>query len=147
MRLVVRNRLGAAAAGMGRHYGSGFFGSLGRKLLSAGFRKEINVAKKANLSQKLADVIVNGAKTAGEKLGKKGGKRLGAVVRKKLTNTFAAPPPRPKKRPREGPATTKTRNSNGRFTKWHDDKGLTAAKRRKFDRFINHRVGSGIILQ
>ena len=145
MRLVVRNRLGTAAAGMGRHRGSGFFGSLGRKLLSAGFKKVINVATKANLSQKLADVVVNGAKKTGEKLGKKAGKRLGTVVQKKVANKFVAPP-RAKKRPREGPATTKTRNNDGRFTKRHDGEGLTA-KRRKFDRFINHRIGSGIVLQ
>ena len=44
--------------------------SIGRKLFSPGLKKVINVASKANLHQKLADVVVNGAKSGGQKLEK-----------------------------------------------------------------------------
>ncbi len=98
MRLVIRNRRGAAAGGMGRYRGSGFFGSLARKLFSAGVKGVINVASKANLQQKLADAVVNGAKSAGQNLGKRAGVKLGSIARKKIGRTFApsaAPPPPP----------------------------------------------------
>ena len=129
MRLVIRSRRGAAAGGMGRYHGSGFFGSLARKLFSAGVKKVINVASKANLQQKLADVVVNGAKSAGQSLGKRAGVKLGSIARKKIGRTFAPPPP-PSKRPK--PASRRRPAYN--------------AKRRRLDSFINHR-GSGIILQ
>ena len=69
MRLVIRNRRGSAAAGLHRYHGSGLFGSIGRKLFSSGLKKVINVATKANLPQKIANVVVNGAQSAGQKLG------------------------------------------------------------------------------
>lgn len=141
MRLIVRSRAGAAASGLGRYHrsaiGSGIFGSLARKLFSAGFKKVINVASKANLSQKIADTVVNGAKSAGEKLGKKAGKKLGAVVRKKVVNKFT-----PKKRSREGSAKP---YSNGFAIPQRIQGGESSAKRKRYDSLIN--TGSGIILQ
>ena len=65
MRLVIQNRRGATASGLSRYRGEGIFSSIGRKLFSSGLRKVITVASKANLPQKIADVVVNGAKTGG----------------------------------------------------------------------------------
>ena len=75
MRLVIRNRRGSAAAGLHRYHGSGLFGSIGRKLFSSGLKKVINVATKANLPQKIANVVVDGAQSAGQKLGKTVGEK------------------------------------------------------------------------
>lgn len=76
MRLVIRNRYGSAAGGLRRYRGSGIFSSIGRKLFSSGLKKVINVATKANLPQKIANVVVNGAQSAGQKFGKTVGKKL-----------------------------------------------------------------------
>ena len=65
MRLVVRNRYGSAGGVLRRYNGSEIFISIGRKLFSSGLKKVINVASKANLPQKIADVVVNGAKFGG----------------------------------------------------------------------------------
>ena len=118
---------------MGRYHGSGVFGSLACKLFSAGFKKVINVASKANLQQKLADVVVNGAKSAGQSLGKRAGTKLGSIARKKIVNKIV------RKRPR--PAAAAAAATHPRSSSSNDD-----AKRRRLDRFINHQ-GSGIILQ
>ena len=135
MRLVIRNRPGAAASGMGRYpRGSGILGSLARKLFSTGFRKVINVASKANLQQKLANVVVNGARSAGQSLGKRAGAKLGSVVRKKVVNKII-----PKKRFRKAAAAAAA-------PKRPRQQRQDEAKRRRLDRFINHQ-GSGILLQ
>ena len=63
MRLVIRNRYGSAAGGLRRYRGSGIFSSIGRKLFSSGLKKVINVATKANLPQKIANIVVIGAQT------------------------------------------------------------------------------------
>ena len=61
MRLVIKTRYGSAAGGLRQYNGRGIFSSIGRKLFSAGLKKVINVATKANLPQKLADAVVNRA--------------------------------------------------------------------------------------
>ena len=83
MRLVIHNRQGATASGLRRYRGEGIFSSIGRKLFSSGLKKVINVASKANLPQKIADVVVNGAKSGGEKLGTLAGKKLTQTIIKK----------------------------------------------------------------
>ena len=87
MRLVIRNRYGSAAGGLRRYNGSGIFSSIGRKLFSSGLKKVINVATKANLPQKIANVVVNGAQSAGQKFGKTVGEKLGKVAGEKVANT------------------------------------------------------------
>ena len=84
MRLVIRNRYGSAAGGLRRYNGSGIFSSIGRKLFSSGLKKVINVATKANLPQKIANVVVNGAQSAGEKIGKTAGKKVAKFAGEKL---------------------------------------------------------------
>ena len=84
MRLVIRNRYGSAAGGLRRYNGSGIFSSIGRKLFSSGLKKVINVASKANLPQKIADVVVNGAKTAGQKIGKTAGQKVAKFAGDKI---------------------------------------------------------------
>ena len=88
MRLVIRNRYGSAAGGLHRYNGSGMFSSIGRKLFSSGLKKVINVATKANLPQKIANVVVNGAQSAGQKFGKTVGEKLGKVAGEKVANTL-----------------------------------------------------------
>ena len=44
-------------------------------MFSSGLKKVINVASKANLQQKIADVVVNGAKSVGQKIGKTAGQK------------------------------------------------------------------------
>ena len=83
MRLVIRTRLGAAASGLRRYRGEGIFSSIGRKLFSYGLKKVINVAAKANLPQKIANVVVNGAQSGGEKIGTLAGEKLTRVILKK----------------------------------------------------------------
>ena len=83
MRLVIRTRLGAAASGLRRYRGEGIFSSIGRKLFSSGLKKVINVAAKANLPQKIANVVVNGAQSGGEKIGTLAGEKLTRVILKK----------------------------------------------------------------
>ena len=85
MRLIINSRQGSTAGGLSRYNGSGLFGSIGRKLFSSGLKKVINAATKANLPQKLANVVVNGAKSAGEKFGKAAGEKLGKAAGKKLS--------------------------------------------------------------
>ena len=84
MRLVIRNRYGSAAGGLRRYNGSGILSSIGRKLFSSGLKKVINVATKANLPQKIANVVVNGAQSAGEKIGKTAGKKVAKFAGEKL---------------------------------------------------------------
>jgi len=83
MRLVIQNRHGATASGLRRYRGEGIFSSIGRKLFSSGLKKVITVASKANLPQKIADVVVNGAKTGGEKLGILAGEKLTQTILRK----------------------------------------------------------------
>ena len=84
MRLVIRNRYGSAAGGLRRYTGSGIFSSIGRKLFSSGLKKVINVASKANLPQKIADFAVNGAQSAGQKIGKTAGQKVTRFAGDKL---------------------------------------------------------------
>ena len=139
MRLVIRTRGRTAAGGMGRYQrsaiGSGVFGSLARKVFSAGFKKVINAATKANLPQKIADAAVNGAKSAGEHLGKKAGNKLGQVVREKVVKRLT-----PLKRSAATSGSSLWLPSSGRGNL------QSSAKHAKYDRLINH-IGSGIILQ
>ena len=76
MRLIIYTRQGTAASGLKRYRGEGIFSSIGRKLFSSGLKKVINVATKANLPQKIANAVVNGAQSTGEKLGKVAGEKL-----------------------------------------------------------------------
>ena len=84
MRLIIRSRLGSTAGGLRRYNGSGIFSSIGRKLFSSGLKKVINVAKEANLPQKIANAVVNGAHTTGEALAKAAGEKLAKVAAKNL---------------------------------------------------------------
>ena len=88
MRLVIRNRYGSAAGGLRRYNGSGIFGSIGRKLFSSGLKKVINVASKANLPQNLAIVVVNEAKSAGQKIGKTAGQKVGKFASDKFQSAI-----------------------------------------------------------
>ena len=92
MRLIIHTRQGAAASGLRRYRGEGIFSSIGRKLFSSGLKKAINVATKANLPQKIANAVVNGAQSAGEKLGKTTGEKLSRVIVKKIAKKRPAPP-------------------------------------------------------
>ena len=92
MRLVIRTRQGAAASGLRRYRGEGIFSTIGRKLFSSGLKKVINVATKANLPQKIANVVVNGAQSGGEKLGKLAGEKLTHVILKKTKKRKEATP-------------------------------------------------------
>ena len=95
MRLVIQNRRGSTAGGLRRYTGAGLFSSIGRKLFSSGLKKVINVATKANLPQKIANVVVNGAQSAGQKFGKTvgqkltkfAGEKLGKVAGEKVANS------------------------------------------------------------
>ena len=122
MKLVIQNRQGATASGLRRYRGEGIFRSIGRKLFSSGLKKVINVASKANLPQKIADVVVNGAKTGGEKLGTLAGEKLTQTILEK------------KKRKRPSPIDTssKEKTQNSKQSKLD------------IDRLIN---GSGIIIE
>ena len=84
MRLVIKNRYGSTAGGLRRYNGSGIFSSIGRKLFSSGLKKVINVASKANISQKVADAVVNGAKSVGQKLGKTAGQKVAKFADDKI---------------------------------------------------------------
>ena len=88
MRLVIKNRYGSTAGGLRRYNGSGIISSIGRKLFSSGLKKVINAASKANISQKVADAVVNGAKSVGQKLGKTAGQKAAKVGGNKLRTLF-----------------------------------------------------------
>ena len=92
MRLVIHNRKGATASGLRRYRGEGIFSSIGRKLFSSGLKKVINVASKANLPQKIADVVVNGAKSGGEKLETLAGEKLTQKILMKKRLSFPIDP-------------------------------------------------------
>jgi len=92
MKLVIQNRQGATASGLRRYKGRGIFSSIGRKLFSSGLKKVITVASKANLPQKIADVVVNGAKTGGEKLGTLAGEKLTQTILRKKGKRKRSPP-------------------------------------------------------
>ena len=87
MRLAFRNRYGSAAGGLYQYRGSGMFSSIGRKWFSSGLKKVINVATKANLPQKIANTVVNGAQSVGENFGKAVSEKLGKVAGEKVVNT------------------------------------------------------------
>lgn len=74
--LVIDSRAGSTAAGLNRYNGEGLFGSIGRKLFASGFKKVINAATRAKLPQKIANAVVNGAQSAGQKIGQSAGKKL-----------------------------------------------------------------------
>ena len=85
MRLIINSRQGATAGGRLRRYnGSGIFSSIGRKLFSSGMKKALLGKATENLSQKVADLVVDGAQAVGKKLGKTVGKKLGSAARKRL---------------------------------------------------------------
>ena len=67
--------------------GSGIFSSIGRKLFSSGLKKVINIATKANLPQKIANTVVNGAQSVGENFGKTVSEKLGKVAGEKVVDT------------------------------------------------------------
>jgi len=92
MRLVIQNRHGATASGLRRYKGEGIFSSIERKLFSSGLKKVITVASKVNLPQKIADVVVNGAKTGGEKLGTLAGEKLTQTILRKKGKRKRSPP-------------------------------------------------------
>ena len=85
MRLIINSRQGATAGGLRRYNGSGIFSSIGRKLFSSGMKKALLGKATENLSQKVADLVVDGAQAVGKKLGKTVGKKLGSVARKRLS--------------------------------------------------------------
>ena len=122
MKLIIQNRQGATASGLRRYKGEGIFSSIGRKLFSSGLKKVITVASKANLPQKIADVVVNGAKTGGEKLGTLAGEKLTQTILDK------------KKRKRPSPFDTSSKEKTQSSKKLKLD----------VDRLIN---GSGIIIE
>ena len=122
MKLIIQNRQGATASGLKRYRSEGIFSSIGRKLFSSGLKKVITVASKANLPQKIADVVVNGAKTGGEKLGTLAGEKLTQTILKK------------KKRKRPSPIDTSSKEKTQSSKKSKLD----------IDRLIN---GSGIIIE
>ena len=88
MSLVIRNRYGSAAGDLRRYNGSGIFGSIGRKLFSSGWKKVINDALNANLPQKIADPVVNGAKSVGQKIGKTAGQKAAKFAGDKFRSTI-----------------------------------------------------------
>ena len=92
MRLVIHNRQGATTSGLRRYRGEGIFSSIGRKLFSSGLKKVITVASNVNLPQKIADVVVNGAKTGGEKLGTLAGEKLTQTILRKKGKRKRSPP-------------------------------------------------------
>ena len=159
-RLVVRNRGRTAAGGLGRHprssIGSGVFGDLARKVFSGGFKKLISVAHQAGIPQKIADLAVNGARSAGEHLGRKAGRKLGDVVaRNKVLKKIAAPiiaAPAQKKKKKKPPSQSRgasqhPRNrSSGKKRPRQQSSSTRGGKRSRYDRLINHR-GSGIVLE
>ena len=91
MRLVIQNHRGATASGLKRYRGEGIFSSIGRKLFSSGLKKVITIASKANLPQKIADIVVNGSKTGGEKLGTLAGEKLTQTILKKKKKKRSPP--------------------------------------------------------
>ena len=101
MRLVIRNRYGSAAGGLRRYNGSGIFSSIGRKLFSSGLKKVINVATEANLPQKLADAVVNGAQSAGQKIGKAAGQKAAKVGGNKVRSFINEKIPKSVKKKRQ----------------------------------------------
>ena len=74
--LVIDSRAGSTAAGLNRYNGEGLFSSIGRKLFASGFKKVINAATRSKLPQKIANAVVNGAQSAGQKIGQSAGKKL-----------------------------------------------------------------------
>ena len=89
MRVIIRNRQGKAAAGLGRYTGSAIFETIGRKLLSSGLKKAIKATVNDNLPQNVANVIVDGTrsltKLAGETADKEA-KKIAEIAEKNLKN-------------------------------------------------------------
>ena len=87
MRVIIRNRQGKAAAGLGRYTGSAIFETIGRKLLSSGLKKAIKATVNDNLPQNVANVIVDGTrsltKLAGETANKEA-KKIAEIAEKIL---------------------------------------------------------------
>jgi hypothetical protein len=133
MRLVIRNRRGSTAGGLRRYNGSGLFSSIGRKLFSSGLKKVINVATKANLPQKIANVVVNGAQSAGQKFGKTVGQKLTKFAGEKLGEVAG-----------EKVADTVKETLKRKFTPVEQQVASPPSKQTKID--INHLInGSGIV--
>ena len=108
MRVIIRNRQGKAAAGLGRYTGSAILESIGRKLLSSGVKKLIKATVNDNLPQNVANVIVDGtrslAKLVGEssskeaiKIAKLAEKNLKKIKRKVEEEELIVPPSKHRK--------------------------------------------------
>ena len=108
MRVIIRNRQGKAAAGLGRYTGSAILESIGRKLLSSGVKKLIKATVNDNLPQNVANVIVDGtrslAKLVGEssskeaiKIAKLAEKNLKKIKRKVEEEQLIVPPSKQRK--------------------------------------------------
>ena len=134
MRLVIQNRRGSTAGGLRRYNGSGLFSSIGRKLFSSGLKKVINVATKANLPQKIANVVVNGAQSAGQKFGKTVGQKLTKFAGEKLGKVAG-----------EKVANTVKETLKRKFSPAEQQVAIPPPKQAKID--VNHLInGSGIVL-
>ena len=108
MRVIIRNRQGKAAAGLGRYTGSAILESIGRNLLSSGVKKLIKATVNDNLPQNVANVIVDGtrslAKLVGEssskeavKIAKLAEKNLKKIKRKVEEEQLIVPPSKQRK--------------------------------------------------
>ena len=108
MRVIIRNRQGKAAAGLGRYTGSAILESICRNLLSSGVKKLIKATVNDNLPQNVANVIVDGtrslAKLVGEssskeavKIAKLAEKNLKKIKRKVEEEQLIVPPSKQRK--------------------------------------------------
>ena len=103
MRLVIRNQYGITAGGLRRYNGRGIFSFIRRKLFFSGLKKITNVVTKANVPQKIADPVGNGAQSAGQKIGKAVGQKVakftndkifGKQKKRQTEQQLIAPPPK-----------------------------------------------------
>ena len=108
MRVIIRNREGRAAAGLGRYTGSAILETIGRKLLSSGLRKIIKATVNDNLPQNVVNVIVDGSRSLAElenessgkeaiKIAKLAEKNLKKIKRKVKEEELIAPPSKQRK--------------------------------------------------
>ena len=86
--LVIRAR-GSCAGGLRRYSGSGMFDAIGRKLFSSGFTKVISSGVNSAIAHKVVDVVVNGATSASQKVGKAsaGQKAVESAVNNAINST------------------------------------------------------------
>ena len=81
MRVIIRNRQGKAAAGLGRYTGSAILESIGRNLLSSGVKKLIKATVNDNLPQNVANVIVDGTRSLAKLVGESSSKEAVKIAR------------------------------------------------------------------